>query len=222
MRKIREIRPEDRCESPTPQGSFAHAAQGRRTRAAGVAACLAAFAAAAGLLAPLDASPRARAVARMIGLDGKEMGKAVFQQVARGVVIELEVRGLAPGAHAVMIHTSASCDPRTQFTSAGPDLDFDPPRPHGYLVTGGPRPGDLPNQFAGNDGVLHVSMYTTYFTLGGGKKSLFDRDGASIIVRAKGDDYLTAPDGGAGARIACGTIVRTVGPKSRARPKAKK
>lgn len=167
-------------------------------------------------------STRSRAVARLIGLDGREIGTARFQQVARGILIEIEARNLTPGAHAVMIHTSAACDPKKQFMTAGPDLDSDPPRPHGYLVTGGPRPGDLPNQFAGADGVLHASLFTNYFSLGNGKKSIFDRDGASIILHAKGDDYLTAPDGNSGARIACGTIVRTVGPKARSKTTARK
>lgn len=168
-----------------------------------------------GGVSPVWAAPRARAVARLVGQDGREVGKATFQQVARGILIELTVNGLSPGAHAVMIHTTAACDPKKQFVTAGPDLDFDPPRPHGYLVTGGPRPGDLPNQFAGDDGKLHATMFTTYFSLGNGKKSIFDRDGASIIVHARADDYLTAPDGNSGERVACGTIVRTIGPKSR-------
>lgn len=160
-------------------------------------------------------------MARLIGLDGQTVGKAAFQQVARGILIEVTASGLTPGAHAIMIHATGSCDPKKQFYSAGPDLDFDPPRPHGYLVTGGPRPGDLPNQFAGADGNLHATMFTNYFSLGNGKKSIFDRDGASIIIHAKGDDYLTAPDGNSGARAACGTIVRTVGPKARRTTAAK-
>jgi superoxide dismutase, Cu-Zn family len=178
---------------------------------------------AANMTAPADAAPRLRAMAKLIGLDGAVLGKADFRQVARGILIEIDAHGLPPGAHAVMIHTTASCDPKTRFTSAGPDLDFDPPRPHGFLVTGGPRPGDLPNQFAGADGTLHVTLHTTYFSLGGGKRTIFDRDGASIIIHAKADDYLTAPDGGAGERIACGTIIRTVGPKLRSpRPAGKR
>ena len=44
---------------------------------------------------------------------------------------------------------------------------------------------------------------------------LFDRDGASIIVHARADDYATQPDGNAGPRLACGTIIRTVAPGTR-------
>jgi superoxide dismutase, Cu-Zn family len=173
----------------------------------------------AAVAACASAAPKAHAVAKMIGLDGKPMGRAVFQATSHGVLIEIELHGLTPGAHAVMIHTTASCDPKTQFTSAGPDFSFAAPdaapKLHGYFAKGGPRPGDLPNQFAGADGVLHASMVTTAFTLGNGKKSAFDRDGASIIVNERGDDYLTQPDGNAGRRVACGTIIRTSGPGAR-------
>jgi superoxide dismutase, Cu-Zn family len=166
----------------------------------------------------VEAAPHYRAVAKLIGLDGRDIGKATFAQMPRGVLIDLETHGLPPGAHAVMIHATGSCDAKKQFYTAGPDLDFDPPRPHGYIVTGGPRPGDLPNQYAGADGVLHAAIFTTYISLGNGKKSLFDRDGASIIIHEKADDYRTAPDGNSGSRIACGTIVRTIGPKPRKKP----
>jgi Cu-Zn family superoxide dismutase len=161
------------------------------------------------------AAVKAHAVARLIGLDGKPMGQASFQQTAHGVLIEIDVHGLQPGAHAIMIHTTGSCDPKKLFTSAGPDLNFDPTKPHGYLVKGGPRAGDLPNQFAGADGSLHATLLSNAFSLGNGKKTIFRPVGASIIVNARGDDYWSQPDGNAGPRLACGTIMRTVAPGGR-------
>jgi len=122
------------------------------------------------------------------------------------------VKGLAPGPHAVLIHASAACEPKDGFASSGPVFSVDAERLHGYFAKGGPRSGDLPLQFAGTDGVLHASLYTTTFSLGDGTKSLFDRDGASLIVHAASDDYLSQPDGKAGARIACGPILRTTAP----------
>ncbi|HEY0281240.1 MAG TPA: superoxide dismutase family protein [Rhizomicrobium sp.] len=166
----------------------------------------------AALAAPAAAAG-ARAAAKLIGLDGKPMGRASFRQTAHGVLIEIDLRGLKPGAHAIMIHTTASCDPKKLFTSAGPDLSFEPTKPHGFLAKGGPRAGDLPNQFAHADGTLHAAMITNAFSLGNGKKSIFDRDGASIIVHERADDYTTQPDGNAGPRLACGTIIRTQGPR---------
>ena len=168
-----------------------------------------------GLAASAHAAAKAHAIAKLIGLDGKSVGQATFQQTGHGVLIDIAVRGLEPGAHAIMIHTTASCDAKKLFTSAGPDFSFEPTKLHGYLVKGGPRPGDLPNQFAGPDGTLHATMIVNAFSLGNGKKSIFDRDGASIIVHARADDYTTQPDGNSGPRMACGTIIRTVAPGSR-------
>lgn len=154
----------------------------------------------------------ADAVAKLIGLDGQPAGTAKFRSTTHSVLIEIDARGLAPGDHAIMIHTTAACDPKKQFATAGPDFSFDPVRPHGFFAKGGPRAGDLPNQFAGADGRLRASIVTSAFTLGNGAKSVFDRDGASIIIHARADDYLTQPDGKAGDRVACGTIIRTSGP----------
>ena len=173
------------------------------------------FLCAIGFALPANAAAKAHAIAKLIGLDGKPAGQAIFQQTAHGVLIEITAHGLEPGAHAIMIHTTASCDPKKLFTSAGPDFSFEPIKLHGYLVKGGPRPGDLPNQFAGADGTLHAAMIVNAFSLGNGKKTIFDRDGASIIVHARGDDYTTQPDGNSGTRVACGTIIRTVAPGSR-------
>ncbi|MBU6297266.1 MAG: superoxide dismutase family protein [Alphaproteobacteria bacterium] len=173
-----------------------------------------AFVMAAGLVAA-TAAPRAHAVAKLIGLNGKPIGLATFQQTPRGVLIEIDARGLPPGAHAMMIHTTASCDPKTSFTSAGPVFSFEQAKPHGYLATGGPRAGDLPHQFAASDGTLHASTLTNAFSLGNGKKSIFDRDGASLIIHAEADDYTSQPDGNSGRRIACGTVIRTVAPGMR-------
>ena len=55
-------------------------------------------------------------------------------------------------------------------------------------------------------------MVVSSFTIGNGKKSIFDKDGVAIIVDQRGDDYRTQPMGNAGNRIACGVVVRTRGP----------
>jgi superoxide dismutase, Cu-Zn family len=155
------------------------------------------------------------ASARMIDPAGHLAGQANFKAAPHGVLIEIAVKGLAPGPHAVLLHTKGACDPAAAFASAGPVFDFDLPRPHGYFARGGPKPGDLPVQFAGPDGTLHATIYTTAFSLGNGKRSIFDADGVSIVVHAASDDYRAQPDGRAGAPLACGTILRTPGPKTR-------
>jgi Cu-Zn family superoxide dismutase len=167
------------------------------------------------IAAPTAAETRkAEAVAKMIGLDGKSLGETTFTQTGHGVLIAFDLHGMPPGPHAIHIHGSGNCDPRTHFTSAGPHFSLEP-RAHGYMAKGGPHSGDLPNQVAAADGTLQASTITNAFTLGDGAKTIFDRDGAAIIVHAQPDDYASQPAGNSGARIACGVIMRTVAPGQR-------
>ena len=168
---------------------------------------------------PAHAAQKARAVAHLFGLDGKPLGSAQFDALNHGVLITFDLQGLTPGAHAIHLHTSGNCDAKSRFTAAGPILTLVPGKLHGFLAQGGPEAGDLPNQFAGADGRLHASVVTNAFSLGNGKKSIFDRDGVALIVDARGDDYRTQPLGNAGDRIACGVVKRTVGPAVWKRPK---
>jgi superoxide dismutase, Cu-Zn family len=169
------------------------------------------------LAGPSLAAParKAHATAKMSGLDGTALGTVDFAQTGHGVLITFDLHGLSPGAHAIHVHTSGNCDAKVKFTSAGPHFSPEPTKNHGFLMKGGPHPGDLPNQFADAQGNLHASTITNMFSLGNGKKSIFDRDGASIIVHAKADDYVSQPAGNSGDRVACGVIVRTIGPAAR-------
>ncbi len=164
---------------------------------------------------PAAAAQKAKAIAHLSGLDGKPAGAVEFAALNHGVLVTFDLQGLAPGAHAIHLHTSGNCDAKSGFTAAGPILTLTPGKQHGYLADGGPLAGDLPNQFAGADGRLHASTVTGSFSLGNGKRSIFDRDGVSVIVDARGDDYRTQPLGNAGNRIACGVVIRTRGPAPR-------
>jgi Cu-Zn family superoxide dismutase len=169
---------------------------------------------------PALAAAKAHAVARLAGLDGKALGSADFSAVNHGVLIVFDLHDLPPGPHGIHLHVSGDCDAKSGFTRAGPILSLMPGKLHGMLAQGGSMTGDLPNQFAGADGHLHASVETNAFTLGNGKKSIFDHDGVSLILDERADDYRTQPLGNAGARIACGVVMRTVGPASRKRHKA--
>ena len=181
------------------------------TRYHRVAAALAVLA----LAAPAQAAQKAHAVAHLKSLDGKPAGAVDFATVNRGVLITFDLHDLPPGAHGIHLHTSGNCDAKSGFTAAGPILTLIPGKQHGYLAEGGPEAGDLPNQFAGADGHLHASVLASGFSLGNGKRSIFDRDGVAIIIDARADDYRTQPLGNAGDRIACGVVMRTAGPKAR-------
>ncbi len=174
------------------------------------------LAAAVGSVTPAPAAAsKARAVAHLIGRDGGGAGTISFAATSHGVLIDYDLKGLTPGVHAIHIHTSGNCDPKTAFTSAGPHFSPDPTKMHGFMAKHSPHAGDLPNEYAATDGTLRASAISNAFSLGNGKKSIFDRDGASIIVHARGDDYISQPAGNSGDRIACGVIMRTVGPAAR-------
>ena len=66
-----------------------------------------------------------------------------------------------------------------------------------------PHVGDMPNIHVGADGTLTVEILNTQLAL---NDSLFDADGAAIVVHAGPDDYASDPAGAAGGRIACGVI----------------
>jgi Cu-Zn family superoxide dismutase len=57
------------------------------------------------------------ATAVLKNAQGKEVGSANLTQTARGVLINLSVKGLPPGEHAFHIHAVGKCEP--PFTSAG-------------------------------------------------------------------------------------------------------
>ena len=179
------------------------------------------------LAACLSASPvsaesvKTHAEAELIGLDGKPLGTAELSQTGRGVLVALDLHGIPPGEHGVHVHAVGACDAKIHFASAGSHLSVDPqilsPRAHGYFAKGGPDDGDLPNQFAASDGTLRAATVTNAFTLGNGGRSIFDRDGAAIVVDAHADDYRSQPSGNSGEAIACGVIVRTGGRKAGSR-----
>ena len=165
---------------------------------------------AAAILAALGATQAMAASsgsARLSGLDAKQVGTAKFTKAGHGVLIELEAHGLKPGPHAVHIHAVGQCDAKAKFDSAGGH--FSPlPKNHGFMDKHGAHAGDMTNQFADANGNLRASIYNPNVTLKRGERSLFDKDGSSIIIHAAADDYKSQPAGNAGGRVACGVIAR--------------
>ena len=141
------------------------------------------------------------ASAPMKGSDGKEVGSVNLTQTAQGVLINVSVKGLPPGEHAIHVHAVGKCEP--PFTSAGGH--FNPGnKKHGMLSPEGQHAGDMPNLHIPQSGDLTVEILNVNITLEKGKpNSVFDADGSSIIIHAGSDDYKTDPTGEAGGRIAC-------------------
>ena len=147
----------------------------------------------------------ATATATILSQQGEGLGRVTLTQGPQGVLISADLKGLPPGGHGFHIHGVGACSP--DFSAAG--SHFDPAgESHGFLFGTGQHAGDLPNIFAGSDGIARADVFTSVVTLAEGEQnSLFDSDGSAIIVHEKPDAY-GEDVGSAGSRIACGIIQR--------------
>jgi superoxide dismutase, Cu-Zn family len=158
-----------------------------------------------GLLLPCSAfTQEQRAYAELKGRDGKSIGMATFREVSGGVVIDVDVKGLTPGLHAVHVHTIGKCE-GPAFTSAGGH--FNPAqKKHGLRSAEGPHAGDMPNMYIAKDGTGRFEVLADNITLKTGDRSVFDADGSALVIHAGADDDMTDPTGNSGDRAACGVI----------------
>lgn len=154
---------------------------------------------------PVAAEGPGTATAAFVDHEGAAIGSATLTDTAEGVLIEIEIEGIAPGEHALHVHAVGKCDPADGFKSAGDHLAH-AGQAHGYLHADGPHAGDMPNQFVPADGVLRAHVVDPEVTLS--DPGVNDADGAAIVVHAGPDDYKSQPSGASGDRIACAVIVR--------------
>ena len=92
------------------------------------------------------------------------------------------------------------------FESAG--SHFNPYDSHHGLLSGRAHAGDMPNLHIPPTGALELELVNVEISLDKARSnSLFrHQGGTSVVIHAGKDDYMTDPDGNAGARIACGVI----------------
>lgn len=147
-----------------------------------------------------------KAQADMRGRDGSDLGRVKLLESASGVLLRARLKGLPPGTHGFHIHEVGVCE--GDFSSAGGI--FNPlGAKHGFLNEEGAMVGDLPNLSVPVSGEVDVDVLSPFITLSkDAEDTLIDGNGASIVIFEKPDDYTTEPEGGAGARIACGAITR--------------
>jgi len=156
-------------------------------------------------LAASAASAPKSATVSMTDSQGKKVGSVTIRPAGTGVVLELNLKHMPPGEHAIHFHEVAKCDP-PDFKSAGPH--FNPEKKeHGLQNPKGHHAGDMENftvTAKGNATQIHITDRDV--TLGGGPNSIFANGGTSIVVHAKPDDMHTDPSGNSGDRIACGVV----------------
>ncbi|HML28611.1 MAG TPA: superoxide dismutase family protein [Hyphomicrobium sp.] len=155
--------------------------------------------------APAEAAGE-KAVAEIKLADGSSAGTVTLTEMASGVLLSFDLKGLPPGAHGFHVHDAGKCE--GDFSSAGPI--YNPlGAKHGFVNDEGPMAGDLPNVVAGPDGTARAEIMTTYVHLNmNTDDTLFDADGTSLVIFDKADDYQSEPEGGGEKRIGCGVIQR--------------
>lgn len=159
--------------------------------------------------AALAQGPAGGTVVRGTFIDtgGEEVGTVTLTQTPAGVLVSAEAQDLPAGTHGFHIHETGVCDPATGFKSAGGH--FAGGKAHGFLVEDGPHPGDMPNVTVARDNTLKVEILNDRISLkDGAESSVFDDDGAAVVIHAGEDDYRSQPAGDAGERIACAVIDR--------------
>jgi Cu-Zn family superoxide dismutase len=162
------------------------------------------------LVAPAQAGPRPTFAAYIVDPSGKALGTATFVGVdTGGVQVRVDVTGLTPGLHGMHVHENGSCNAlvdttgkSTPFGAAGGHYD---PKAAGHHL--GPNAlghaGDLPNLDVDDAGHARTTFYDDRFSVTGPDSIV----GRSIVVHANEDNYTdTPPNGGSGARVACGEI----------------
>jgi Cu-Zn family superoxide dismutase len=140
------------------------------------------------------------AVATMVDTAGRPVGRATVREVAGGLRVTLDARGLPAGTHGAHLHTVGRCD-APDFATASAHWNPSAAK-HGSMNPQGPHAGDLPNIIIGKDGRGTLGTTLAGATFDG----LVDADGATMMVHAATDDYQTDPSGNSGARVACGVF----------------
>ncbi|MDB5593424.1 MAG: hypothetical protein JWM36_385 [Hyphomicrobiales bacterium] len=136
---------------------------------------------------------------------GAAVGSARLTQLPKGVLVELDLKGLSPGLHGFHIHQTGKCEGAAKFASAGGHF-AGAGHDHGYQSAAGPHAGDLPNLIVPENGLLKLQVFTSGVSLSEGATSLFDTDGSALVIHAKADDYRSQPAGDSGDRIACAVV----------------
>lgn len=145
-------------------------------------------------------------VVSMVDAKGADVGKATLSAAPNhaGVTIELDLKGLPPGDHAIHVHETPTCT-GPDFKSAGGHWNPSG-KHHGMQNAEGPHAGDMPNFAVAADGTAKTTIVAPGVTWDKGPMAVWGPGGTALVIHASADDMKTDPSGNAGERIACGRI----------------
>ena len=127
----------------------------------------------------------------------------------KNVTVMVSASGLAPGKHAVHIHEIGACAPTC--AAAGSHVDLGPFGNNLPVIANHPyHSGDLINLPIASNGTGSMTHVTSRIAITPGNLSIFDGDGAAIVIHALPDAYCAEnpadPNCAGGGRVACGVL----------------
>lgn len=130
-------------------------------------------------------------------------GTITFTQNENEVAMNVDLKGLTPGMHAIHIHQNGDCSSDDGKSAGG---HWDPTsEAHGKWGDEMHHSGDIGNLEVGEDGMAALDFNTDKWCIGCDDDSR-NIVGKGVIVHASADDFESQPSGAAGAREACGVI----------------
>ncbi len=155
---------------------------------------------------PAKAETKKLTVALEAKSESKASGTVIFEETAGVVKMTAVISGLSEGTHAIHIHQTGDCSSADGKSAGG---HWNPTaQPHGkWGVAEGYHKGDIGNFETDENGNGTISKTTDEWCIGceDETKNVL---GKGIIVHQGVDDFTSQPSGAAGARVACGGIIK--------------